>query len=138
MIYISNSIQIAVSEIAFTAIRAQGSGGQNVNKVSSAVQLRFDIKNSTLPDQYKSELLQLSDQRITDDGVIVIKAQRFRSQEKNKEDAMMRLVEIIRAAGHKQKVRRPTKPTRSSREQRVDAKMKRARIKSLRGKIKPE
>lgn len=138
MIYISNNIKVPISEISLTAIRAQGSGGQNVNKVSSAIQLRFDIKESNLPDDYKSALLNLSDQRITDDGVIIIKAQRFRTQDKNREDAIARLVDIIRVACHKQKPRRPTKPTRSSLKKRVDAKTKRAKIKSLRGKVRPE
>jgi ribosome-associated protein len=132
---ISASVSIPEAEIDWHAIRAQGSGGQNVNKVSSAVHLRFDIRASSLPEHYKTRLLALSDQRITADGVIVIKAQQHRSQEKNLLDARERLAELVRAAGVTQKKRRPTKPSRASQSRRMDSKTKHARNKKLRGKI---
>jgi ribosome-associated protein len=132
---ISASVSIPEAEIDWHAIRAQGSGGQNVNKVSSAVHLRFDIRASSLPEHYKTRLLALSDQRITADGVIVIKAQQHRSQEKNLLDARERLAELVRAAGVTQKKRRPTKPSRASQTRRMDSKTKHARNKKLRGKI---
>lgn len=135
---ITNSVRIPISEVTFQPIRAQGAGGQNVNKVSSAVQLRFDIKASSLPERYRDKLLRLSDKRITNDGVIVIKAQTHRTQEKNKEDALLRLEGIIRDAGYEQKARTPTKPSRNSKKRRVDSKVKRGKIKSLRTKVKPD
>ena len=122
-------------EVAFTAIRAQGAGGQNVNKVSNAIQLRFDVRASTLPEPIKAKLLALRDQRLTTEGVIVIKAQQSRSLENNRVDALARLRDLVEAAAVIVRVRRPTKPTRSSQRKRVESKVRRGQVKALRGRI---
>ena len=135
MLKVSSHVTIPASEIEITAIRAQGAGGQNVNKVSTAVHLRFDIHASSLPDFYKERLLKWSDRRITKEGVIVIKAQEYRSQEKNREDALPRLLSLIKSATAVQKKRKPTKPSRASQKKRMDIKTQKGRLKSLRGKV---
>lgn len=135
MISLSEGVALEESELEFMAIRAQGSGGQNVNKVSSAMHLRFDIQASSLPDFYKERLLAYRDARISKEGVVVIKAQQFRTQEKNREAAIARLVELIQAATVVEKPRRPTRPTRASQKRRVDNKTQRGRIKALRKRV---
>lgn len=123
------------SEVEFIAIRAQGAGGQNVNKVSNAIHLRFDISASSLPDEIKSKLLALRDQRISGEGVVVIKAQKHRSLERNREDALVRLRELIAATAFVPTVRRATKPSRSSQRKRVESKVKRGQVKLQRGRV---
>ncbi|MBE0613120.1 MAG: aminoacyl-tRNA hydrolase [Burkholderiales bacterium] len=135
MLQISIGVAIPAREIEISAIRAQGAGGQNVNKVSSAIHLRFDINASSLPDVYKERLLGLRDQRITKDGVVVIKSQQYRSQDKNREEALQRLQELVRSVAVSRKKRKPTKPTRSSQRKRLDHKTRRGAVKLMRGKV---
>ncbi len=123
------------SEVEFSAMRAQGPGGQNVNKVSSAVHLRFDIRASSLPAHVKAKLLAMRDQRVTKEGVVVIKAQSARSQDKNKAEAMARLADMVAEAAHTPVVRRPTKPTYGSRQRRLQSKSLRSDVKATRGKV---
>ncbi len=135
MLKISSRITIPLSEITITPIRAQGAGGQHVNKVSSAIHLRFVISSSSLPEACKQRLLQLKDNRITQDGVIIIKSQQYRSQEKNKTEALSRLQKIIKSAVAIIKKRKATKPSRASIERRLTSKVKRSFTKKQRGKV---
>ena len=135
MLVITERLSLPLAEISLSAIRSQGAGGQHVNKTSSAIHLRFDIAASSLPDEVKTRLLKLADQRTTQDGVIVIKAQQHRSQEQNREAALERLRLLIEKAAHIPRARRATKPTRSSKIKRVDSKTQRGRVKTLRRSV---
>lgn len=132
MILITPKLSIADSEVELTAVRAQGPGGQNVNKVASAIALRFDIGRSSLPERYKQGLMQLADRRISRDGILTLKAQRFRTQERNREDAIERLRELIVKSGARRKPRMATRPPAAARARRLDAKKRRGGVKSLR------
>lgn len=129
-------VMIDEREVQWTAVRAQGAGGQNVNKVSSAVHLRFDVAASSLPDEVKERLLALRDSRLTQEGVFVLKAQQFRTQEANRLDALRRLQEVVDAAAVAPKARRATKPTYSSRMRRLESKTQRSSVKALRGRVR--
>ncbi len=135
MLKITNRTAIPLNEIEFSAVRSQGAGGQNVNKVATAIHLRFDIKAASLSPLYKERLLNLSDRRITKDGVIIIKAQQHRTQEQNKTDALRRLQEIILQATITIPKRKATKPSRRAQRQRMDSKAKRSQVKALRSKV---
>jgi ribosome-associated protein len=134
MLFITSNISIADTEIEFSAVRSQGPGGQNVNKVSSAIHLRFNVRSSSLPEIYQQRLLKLSDHRITKEGVVVIKAQRYRSQDKNRAEALQRLKALLQSVTHNPKIRRPTKPTRGSQLRLMDKKTQQGKKKIMRSK----
>ena len=136
MIAISRQVSIPDSELTITAIRAQGAGGQHVNKTSTAIHLRFDIRASSLPEYYKERLLEASHHLISADGVIIIKAQEYRSQEMNREAAIARLVSVIQTLTAEQKSRRPTRPTRASKERRLTSNAQKSSVKNMRGKVR--
>lgn len=138
MLPITESVAIPLHEIEWEAVRAQGAGGQNVNKVATTVHLRFDIAASSLPEAWKERLLQLHDRRITADGVLVIKAQRYRSQERNREDALLQLQELVRRVTVERKPRRATRPTVAARQRRLESKKERGRVKALRRPMRDE
>ena len=135
MILLSHKVRISIDEIEFIPIRAQGAGGQNVNKVSSAIHLRFDIHQSSLPDFYKEKLLALSDQRISNDGILIIKAQKYRTQQRNKDDAIHRFQQLVQSAVREDKLRKPTRPSRSAQKKRIDNKKKHGHKKALRKNV---
>jgi len=135
---ISNTVTLDENEVEVSAIRASGSGGQKVNKVSAAIHLRFDIEASSLPEYYKEKLLDLKDKRITKEGIIVIKSQQHRSQEQNRDEALERLVELVKSVNVVQKKRVPTKPTKGSVGRRLDSKKKQSNQKKLRGRVERE
>ena len=136
MLQITNRTVIPLSEIELTAIRSQGAGGQNVNKVATAIHLRFDIQASSLSPIFKERLLKLGDKRITKDGVIIIKAQQHRTQEQNKEDALKRLKTLLKSVTVTPKKRKPTKPSRGAKKKRLESKAKRSQLKSRRGNVR--
>ena len=135
MLVINEKVKISLNEVEMSAVRSQGAGGQNVNKVATAIHLRFDIGASSLPNSYKKRLLNLNDQRITKDGIVIIKAQSHRTQEQNREESLERLLELIQSIATLPKRRKPTKPTRSSQRKRLDSKTKHSAIKASRKSI---